>query len=124
MTRTGPTDLVHADGCAREELESFESSRPVDGARVTETRCVGCGASLLLAPPAPPRLEPGSDEWRAAWKLQPSRLVAELEPGEVDNPLLNPRHVLATSWPPGSPPPRVRARARVSWPAFPPVRAR
>lgn len=66
-------------------------------------RCLSCGASMaLLKRPDP--LTPGSPEWEAAWRLQPSRITDALTAAELDDPKLNPRHVAATSWPPGREP--------------------
>lgn len=113
--------IEHKECCTRAEVEHYAASRPDDGAVVQVARCVGCGA-VTAEVSRPPRLEPESPEWRQAWRQQPGRLVRELLPDEVGNPLRNPRHPLAQSTPPGAtPPPRLQRFGRRSWPAFPPV---
>lgn len=103
MSDDTTTELDHLPGCPAERSETFRRKAPE--ARVaTVTRCIDCGEQEVELADLPP-LEPGTDEWREAWRTRPNRIHDALTREQRRDPKLNPLHNMATSWPPDDPPP-------------------
>ncbi len=91
--------VAHEPDCTAERLERFTTVRD-NGLGAITVRCLSCGGQWTHLQPDRV-LEPGSQEYRAAWQLQPSRIVAQLDPRDYFDPEKNPLHPMADSTPPG-----------------------
>ncbi len=93
----------HRAGCSSSpRVENYTTTTTrtqltADGPRAVEavaaiSRCIDCGAHAREWLVQPPRVEPGTTQWRWAWQHHPHLLVEQLTPAELHDPTLNPLH--------------------------------
>lgn len=95
---------THQPSCPAVRTEAFVTD--VDGGRqVHTTRCLDCGAQQVRTNQTTPLpVDWGTDGWRWAWRNDPISIARTLTVDQRADPLMNPLHPQAPSWPPDKPP--------------------
>lgn len=106
--------ITHEVDCAEPARVEHFTAMQDSGLGASVSRCLSCGAQRTFCQPDA-ILTAGSHEYVSAWRLQPSRIAAQLDPVDLFNLERNPCHPHADSVAPGCSREPIPAIARQPW---------